>query len=259
MYYSGRYLWDSTEIPEQVHGTDGELFAIHGQVLLGLLLEVCEVLSCVQVQEGDAGLRVELKLEQTNYYILNVNVAQQSVMKSLQEMVIWLDETMVLSCSSIFTLTSLNCIETLRGTRVMWVAPYGAVTNHASPVTGKPRSQEVLIGLTGTWSWASESFLHSLEFNFIVANGPSAIKLFGDKVQTVLGKGRPKIIQWRTSGTSQWFSGLWVSLNLNVLPLKNAPVYISETHKPLTQHKDITLEDTQRTIIIKIVTHHLIH
>ena len=59
----GPHLWDGGEVPEQVGGADGELLAVQGQVLAGLLAQVTEVLRSVEVEQGDAGLRVQLELE----------------------------------------------------------------------------------------------------------------------------------------------------------------------------------------------------
>lgn len=57
-----QHLGDGCEVPEQVAGTDGELFAVHGQVLLGLLGQVSEVLRGFEVEQGDARLRIQLQL-----------------------------------------------------------------------------------------------------------------------------------------------------------------------------------------------------
>lgn len=61
----GQNLGDGCEVPEHVAGTDGQLLAVQGQVLLGLLGQVGKVLRAFEVEQGDAGLGVQLQLRRT--------------------------------------------------------------------------------------------------------------------------------------------------------------------------------------------------
>lgn len=62
------HLRDGCDVPEQVGGAYRQLVSIHRQVLLGLLGQISEILRGLQVEQSDAGFRVQLQLLEENSF-----------------------------------------------------------------------------------------------------------------------------------------------------------------------------------------------
>lgn len=63
------HLRDGGDVPEEVGGAYRQLVSIHRQVLLGLLGQISEILRGLQVEQCDAGFRVQLQLLEENIYL----------------------------------------------------------------------------------------------------------------------------------------------------------------------------------------------
>lgn len=62
------HLRDGCDVPEQVGGAYRQLVSIQRQVLLGLLGQIGEILRGLQVEQSDAGFRVQLQLLEENFF-----------------------------------------------------------------------------------------------------------------------------------------------------------------------------------------------
>lgn len=62
------HLRDGCDVPEQVGGVYRQLVSINRQVLLGLLGQISEILRGLQVEQSDAGFRVQLQLLEENIF-----------------------------------------------------------------------------------------------------------------------------------------------------------------------------------------------
>lgn len=62
------HLRDGCDVPEQVGGAYRQIVSIHRQVLFGLLGQISEILRGLQVEQCDAGFRVQLQLLEENIF-----------------------------------------------------------------------------------------------------------------------------------------------------------------------------------------------